>query len=380
MTRNWHPELADASNESLFAADRRILVVTPKLTGMDGISNVSRQVVNILSDSNRQTSKMRVWSLADGSSSFGSISVEGFSDAKLKLCVRAASSTFLPAHDLTIVLLHLHLAPIALPITLRGAKLVTFLHGVESWKPVSLPQGAALLRSSIVIATSQYTKGRFLSCNPAFLEQDIRVCHPGTQIEPRSPASDHKSGPFALIVGRMDQRERYKGHDLLLEVWSQLASEVPGVRLVVVGDGNDLPRLQIKASSLGLGNTIEFLGRVSDECLSGLYRDCAFLVMPSQGEGFGLVFLEAMRAGKPCIAAPGAAEEIITHGVCGYIVDPSNPTELRDCMKCLFQDPAMRAQMGAAASQRFRSYFTVEHFRHRLFSALAGGKEQLCAD
>ncbi len=137
--------------------------------------------------------------------------------------------TFPPAHDLTIFVLHLHLGPLVLPITLRGAKLVTFLHGVECWKRVRLLQKAALLRSSVLIACSQYTKERFTSCNPAFVEQDIQVCHPGTHNELRTVAHAERPGAFALIVGRMDSRERYKGHDLLLELWSNLVSEVPGL-------------------------------------------------------------------------------------------------------------------------------------------------------
>ena len=86
---------------------------------------------------------------------------------------------------------------------------------------------------------------------------------------------------------------------------------------LVVGDGSDLSRLQSKAVRLKLGNAVEFAGNVSEERLYAFYRDCSFFVMPSRAEGFGLVFLEAMRAGKPCIGAEGAAAEIIEHGVCG---------------------------------------------------------------
>jgi glycosyltransferase involved in cell wall biosynthesis len=354
-----------------------VLLVTPKLTGRDGISNVSRQVVDFIVRSSRYSPELRVWSLTDEVCSSGSIPIEGFSNAKLKLSARALTQGLVAANDLTVFILHLHLAPLALPIAARGGKLVIFLHGVESWRPLSLLQRIALRCSSFLIANSEYTKKRFVSLNPIFREQDIRVCHPGTNATPSAVAFDRRPVPFALIVGRVDARERYKGHDLLLATWPRLRSEVPDARLLVVGDGTDLSRLRSKAASLELGNAVEFVGRASDESLHAFYRDCAFFVMPSGSEGFGLVFLEAMRAGKPCIGAQGAAEEIIEHGVSGYVMNPSSPDELFDYMKALFLDSSLRTQMGGAGLQRFKSYFTVNHFQQRLLSALAH-ENQLC--
>ena len=86
----------------------------------------------------------------------------------------------------------------------------------------------------------------------------------------------------------------------------------PGARLVVAGDGDDRPRLEARAAALGLGGAVLFTGFVSEATLAELYRRAAVFVMPSLGEGFGLVYLEAMRAGKPCVAARGsAAEEVV---------------------------------------------------------------------
>ena len=312
-----------------------------------------------------------VWSLADEPRCWGSISVEGFSGAKPKLLHRALAQLFVPANDLFIFMLHLHLAPVALPIVARGGQLVTFLHGVECWQRVSLLQREALQCSSFVIANSEHTKKTFLSFNPFFQEEDLQVCHLGIK-SGSSPvvALDRPAAPFALIVGRMDARERYKGHDLLFEIWPQLIAEIPGARLVVVGDGTDLARLRSKALGLGLEDAVEFAGSVSDEHLYTLYRDCSFFVMPSSGEGFGLVFLEAMRAGKPCIGAEGSAEEIIEHAVSGYVVRHPCSDELLHFMKRLFL-PSLREQMGSAALRRYQSHFTVDQFQSRLLSALA---------
>jgi phosphatidylinositol alpha-1,6-mannosyltransferase len=351
----------------------RALLVTPRLTGRDGISNASRQVARFILNNGRHFRTALVWSLADETGPWESITIEGFSSAKSKLLRRALSQALVPARDFFIFMLHVHLAPIALPMVARGAQLVTFLHGVECWKELNLLQHKAVQCSRFVIANSEHTKRKFLSFNPLFGEQEIQVCHLGAD-SGNSPgvAPEREALPFALIVGRMDASERYKGHDLLLEIWPRLISEVPSARLVLVGDGTDLSRLRSKARALGLESAVEFTGSIPDERLYTLYRDCAFFVMPSQGEGFGLVFLEAMRAGKPCIGAEGAAAEIIEHSVSGYVVRASCAEELFGYMKRLFTDSSLRQKVGSAALRRFESHFTVDQFQRRLLATLGG--------
>ena len=91
--------------------------------------------------------------------------------------------------------------------------------------------------------------------------------------------------------------------------------------------------------------------------------------MPSLHEGFGLVFLEAMRAGKACIGAVGAASEIIEDGVTGVIVDPSRPEEVRAAVARLFDEPETCETFGRAGAARFYAEFTDAKFRAR-FSAV----------
>ena len=92
--------------------------------------------------------------------------------------------------------------------------------------------------------------------------------------------------------------------------------------------------------------------------------------MPSRDEGFGLVFLEAMRAGKPCIGARGAAAEIIQHGVTGLIVDPDEPDELAAAVVRLFDEPDTCRRFGAAGRERFLSTFTDACFQARFARAI----------
>jgi phosphatidylinositol alpha-1,6-mannosyltransferase len=175
--------------------------------------------------------------------------------------------------------------------------------------------------------------------------------------------------PFALIVARMAAGERYKGHDVLIDIWPRVQAEVSGARLVVVGDGDDRTRLTARAAALREDAT--FLGYVSDRTLRGLYRDCAFFVMPSRDEGFGLVFLEAMQARKACIGAVGAAAEIIEDGVTGFVVDPNDSEQILKAVVTLFREAETRERMGQAGAVRVARQFTEEQFRHR-FRAILG--------
>ena len=100
---------------------------------------------------------------------------------------------------------------------------------------------------------------------------------------------------------------------------------------------------------------MRFLGRVSDQALDALYRDCAFFVMPSRDEGFGLVFLEAMRAGKACIGGAGAAAEVIEDGVTGLVVDAAEPDEVAKAVVRLFLEPDDAGAHGAGGGRAPRA-------------------------
>ena len=175
---------------------------------------------------------------------------------------------------------------------------------------------------------------------------------------------------YALIVGRLAAAERYKGHDRLIQDWPRLMHNVPDARLIVVGDGDDRPRLQSLAAERGLADVIRFAGRVSVAALEGYYQRAAFFVMPSTGEGFGLAYLEAMRAGRACVAAPGAAAEIVEDGVSGLIVDPARPGELFRALLRLFQDQPLSAALGRAGAARVACEFEPRHFSVRLITEL----------
>jgi len=340
-----------------------VVVLTPNLSGRDGISRLARLITSTLDDA-------IVVALHEpaATTTFGRARVRGADGRTSRFVAAAIRAAASCDSGTTVIAVHLHLAPAALAFTARGASLVTMLCGVEAWKPLTWMQRAALDRVERLIAISQFTRERFLAANPHFAGRAIDICHPGVDA---IPGAAHAAGgpPSALIVGRMAVDERYKGHDALLEIWQEVAAAVPGALLRIVGDGDDRPRLEGKAAALNLGPQVVFLSGLDDEALRREYARCTAFVMPSRDEGFGFVFVEAMRAGRPCVGARGAAGEIIADGDTGWLVAADDRAQLCDAVVRMLRDRASADTMGARGRVRFLQQFTEERFRDR-FTAL----------
>ncbi len=343
------------------------LVLTPGMRGEDGLSLLSREVVSAL-EWIPGAPGVEVWSLTDRRGN-GSQAHRSAGGNRLLYGVWGLRHGLIPQRGRLVLTLHAHLLPVALPLVRRGARLVYFVVGIDSWKPLSRLQTAALRRAWRVAAISQHAATEFLRVNSWFPDSALPICHPG--LPDTGDGGAPGTGGYALMVGRMSREERYKGHDLLLDIWGELRSRISGAELLVAGEGDDRLRLQGKAKRLGLENSVRFLGKVSSDDLDRLYRECAFYVMPSRREGFGLVFLEAMRAGKAAIGARGAASEIIEDGVTGYVVDAEDRGAILSAIERLWNDPAVRDRMGSNGRRRFLERFTRERFRERLRGVLS---------
>lgn len=256
-----------------------------------------------------------------------------------------------------------------LPRPLRSPYLVA-LHGVEVWHPLEWDRQRALSRATALFAVSAHTLER---ARPYCRGLEGAVVVP-LALEERPPAGEADMAlaqqlgrGFVLIAGRMASGERYKGHDQLLEAMPHVRTLCPYARLVVVGDGDDRVRLAQKAEALGLGSAAVFTGFTSEATLDELYRRCALFAMPSRGEGFGLVYLEAMRAARPVLAARGsAAAEVVADGETGLLVDPDDRETLARTLARLLRDAGAARRMGWAGRERWEKQFGMDRFRERL--------------
>jgi phosphatidylinositol alpha-1,6-mannosyltransferase len=260
----------------------------------------------------------------------------------------------------------------------RGRRNMIFLHGIEVWEQARRGSIAACRRADMLVANSDYTRRRAESCHGNFGR--ARVCWLATEASALVAGSTGGAGrnqPTALVVGRLDPRGDYKGHRETIEAWPRVVAAHPGARLKIVGRGGLIPRLKELAHECGVAGSVDFTGFLSEQELARAYHGASVFVLPSRCEGFGVVYIEAMRYGLPVIASVhDAAAEVVEHGRTGLLVDLDRSDELPDAITRVFSNPDAAMAMGEAGRDRWQRHFTYDSFRRRfepLLEELVGG-------
>jgi glycosyltransferase involved in cell wall biosynthesis len=163
-----------------------------------------------------------------------------------------------------------------------------------------------------------------------------------------------RGAPTVLSVARMYPRKRL---DDLLRAAVLLRDRIPPVRVRIVGGGPESVRLHALHGSLGLGETVTFLGDVSRQALAVEYARADCFCLPSVQEGFGIVFAEAMAAGLAVVACRAAAvPEIVEDRRTGLLVNRESPEELAMALETLLMNDGLRADLGAAGATRVAAF------------------------
>ena len=163
------------------------------------------------------------------------------------------------------------------------------------------------------------------------------------------------SSPSIVSVARQYRR---KNTAMLIRAMRLVREAVPGVRLTVLGDGPELPRLRALVTSLNLEECVELIGAVDGarEVRDQLARADVFC-LPSRQEGFGIVFLEAMAAGLPIVAADcGAVPETAPHGEVSILVGPDDVAGLASALIDILTDAELRNRLAAGGAARWRRF------------------------
>lgn len=263
---------------------------------------------------------------------------------------------------------HINLLPVAvLASWLQGAPLLLVIHGIDAWTPHDSGLVRTLLpQVDTFVTVSQYTKDRFLEWAPLRAGQgrvvpdciDLDAYSPGPKRDDLLSRYGLHDRTILLTLGRLARDEQYKGHDEILEVLPELAEEVPDVAYLICGDGDDRPRLERKAERLGLSDRVVFAGYVPEDEKEDHYRLADAFVMPGRGEGFGIVYLEALACGVPVVASSAdASREAVRDGQLGMVVDPDDPQDLRRGI-----GEALAAERGVPEGL---AYFSEDRFRER---------------
>jgi len=215
---------------------------------------------------------------------------------------------------------------------------------------------SVLSEADAITACSQQT----LSEAEEFFGQSFgkrgRVIYNGIRLEDFRNAVPHSHPrPYILGIGRHVPQ---KGFDLLLRAFAQIVQAGEKTYdLLLAGDGRDRKALEELAATLGLTGRVHFIGRVDRANAVRLFAGCAFFVLPSRHEPFGIVNLEAMAAGKAVVAARvGGVPEIVEDGKTGLLFPGENIEALRDTLLRLMDDVALQTRLGAAGAAYVRRF------------------------
>lgn len=247
---------------------------------------------------------------------------------------------------------HIRLLPLAWWAARKaGAKLWLIIHGIDAWTPVRPVVTKFLLRRvDRVIAVSCFTQRRFQSWTgyPDDRMQILPNCVDLSRFAPgpRNPELNERYGlvgkPVMLTLGRLVSKERAKGMDEVLEAMPRLLKTHRDLVYIIAGDGPDRGRLMDKAIELGLDENTRFLGQVTETEKSEIYRLADLYVMPSRGEGFGIVFLEALASGLPAIGSTrDGSRDALRDGMLGQLVDPGDQDALIDAIQKGLKQPKL---------------------------------------
>lgn len=266
---------------------------------------------------------------------------------------------------------HIHLLPAAwLLARLHGCRLAVIIHGIEAWTPSRrFAANWTARRVDAVLAVSRHSAKRFASWSQVPMERifvlpncvDLETFRP----QGRDPALLRryalKSNQVILTVGRIASQERYKGFDEVIEVMPSLLRRFPDLKYLVVGEGDDRPRLEAKAENYGVAAHVVFAGEISELEKVAHYNLADAYVMPSTGEGFGIVLIEAAACGLPVIGSRAdGSREALRNGLLGRLVDPRNPEELIEAATAILKNSASRSRANGI------DLFSIENFRARV--------------
>lgn len=272
-----------------------------------------------------------------------------------------------------IICSHLFLTPITEKICEKlNKKYVLMTYGIECWAGRFELFYKNLKNLDSIISISSFTSEQLIKQG---YSGEIRYLPPVIDVEKFESCTyerNEESEIRFLTVGRLSASEGYKGHDKVIEAVSLLVHDynIKHIKYRIVGKGDWMDFLKKLSKQLGVENYVEFLGYLSDEELIKVYKTSDVFIMPSrvslnpkkpEGEGFGIVFLEAAACGLPLIGPNiGGPTDIISHMVNGLLCNPLSSEDIAEKMRYLIENESRRIEMGIRAKEIVKDKFSLQ--------------------
>jgi len=266
---------------------------------------------------------------------------------------------------------HVNLLPLAVPLAkAKRVPMVLQVHGIDVWQRPSARAAFWVRQVDAVWSVSGVTRDRMSAW--AGLPAAKYTVIPNTIHLERYGLAPRRADLLArykltgrkviMTLARLASDERYKGIDEIMEVMPALLGDEPALIYLIVGDGDDRPRLQAKVAALGIADKVVFAGFVEEAEKADHLRLADVFALPGRGEGFGIVYLEALACGVPAVGSQiDGSREALRDGELGELADPADPTSIHACI--------LRALDKTIGIPPGLSYFDWPHYQNRVASA-----------
>ncbi|MBN8836627.1 MAG: glycosyltransferase family 4 protein [Sphingobacteriia bacterium] len=344
-----------------------------------GIEKFNRNLVEALKIANINRKEITAFSLYDLNKSVDGIKFKGFQKKRLSFLVQS----FLQGLKSDVIIIgHINLSILIflLKFFKPNANIILIVHGIEVWNIHSPVQKKAIKLCNSILAVSGFTKNKLIENKLAIDAHKIQI-FPNTiessflnaeidSLKIKNQWQLQSTHKILLTIARQSSQEQYKGYDIVLNALPQIKKHINNVKYFLVGkaDEAEFNRINLLIDELGIRNEVIQTGFVEEKDLKSYYSMCDVFIMPSKGEGFGIVFLEALACNKKVIAGNGdGSADALLGGELGVLVNPDNEDDVETAIIAALENANDDTEL---KKQKMLEHFGFDLFVKRLESVL----------
>ena len=310
-----------------------------------GLEKFNRCFLKALSDIEK-TKHVQVvsYSMYDAQSDeryFNSAYYKGFNGGRLSFVIKSILSS---RHYDCIVLAHINIALVGYFVKLffPKKKIILITHGIEVWGQLRGFKKKILKNADLILSVSSFTKSKLMNIQNV---EEKRIALFYNTIDPFFPLPSTFSVNLKLrqryglgkedfvlyTLTRLSSGEKYKGYDIVIKCLPDLLKTMPALKYVIAGkyDIGEKTRLDELIKRLSLEKVVIFTDYINESEVQAHFQMSDLFIMPSKGEGFGIVFIEAMACGLPVIAGnQDGSIDALQNGELGTLVNPNSEKEI----------------------------------------------------
>ncbi len=358
-----------------------ILFLGLKIFGATGgIEQVNRNWLFALTSLHKKHNyKWKSISMYDNSIDTKYVDVNHFDYCKGNRWIFGFKSIWAAINANVVIISHLNLSLFVLIAKLVNPrlKIVVQLHGIEAWANLSGVQERLLFYADKILAVSKFTKESIVNRYPD-LSEKLLVLHNSldplktytisnqVRVSFREKHSIAANDKLIITVGRLSAEEAYKGYDKTIEAIAKLKN--PTIKYHIIGKSDEAEKTRVEKiiKEHGLVDTVKLIGFVQDDVLDQYYQSADLFVMPSKGEGFGLVFIDAMAMGLRVIGGNvDGSVDAITPFEESLLVNPDDVDSLAQHINIIL-NKKWEEEDKIKLSEKCKEIFSANHFERNI--------------